>query len=432
MHRLVLGLVVVVVLGAAAALSRPKPGGADTPGSPAAPAIRVAAADKNPWTGLKLNNDPEQFQFAVISDRTGGHRAKVFSRAVHQINLLQPEFVVSVGDLIEGYTKSREKAAKEWDEFDAYVAKLDMPFFYVPGNHDQTNQMMAELWGGRYGKSYYHFVYRNTLLIAINSEDGKPSVVTPAQAAAIKAALDENPGVRWTLLFVHKPLWTHKDPEANGWLAVERALAGRKYTVFCGHVHHYQKYVRNGMNYYQLATTGGGSRLRGPRYGEFDHVTWVTMKKDGPLLANLLLDGVLPEDLRLPDTDEPGSPEYDLIKAVPLHPVTVRVTAGGAPVSGATVTLHGQPIPLLKERAVADGLTGEDGTAVLTTVRAGDGVPAGDYRVTVVRSPTGEYSDGEPGERSVLPAKYMKKDTSGLTARVVAGKNEIVIDLPAK
>ena len=55
---------------------------------------------------LKLNDDPDQFHFAVVSDRTGGHRAKVFSRAVQQISLLQPTFVMSVGDLIEA-TPSR-------------------------------------------------------------------------------------------------------------------------------------------------------------------------------------------------------------------------------------------------------------------------------------------------------------------------------------
>ena len=105
MNRLLLSVAVVAVLGAAVALSRPKP---DAPAS--SPDFRVATGDKNPWTSLKPNSDPEQFQFAVVSDRTGGHRAKIFSRAVHQINLLQPEFVMSVGDLIEGYTKEEAKA----------------------------------------------------------------------------------------------------------------------------------------------------------------------------------------------------------------------------------------------------------------------------------------------------------------------------------
>ena len=51
------------------------------------------------------------------------------------------------------------------------------------------------------------------------------------------------------------------------------------------------------MKYYQLATTGGGSLLRGQAYGEFDHVVWLTMEADGPHIANLLLDGILPANV---------------------------------------------------------------------------------------------------------------------------------------
>src|SRR5271154_6943319 len=99
-----------------------------------------------------------------------------------------------------------------------------------------------------------------------------------------------------------KPVWMQENLGTNGWLEIEKALAGRNYTVFAGHVHRYQKFVRQGMNYYQLATTGGGSRLRGVDYGEFDHLVWVTMKKSGPVLANIMLDGIYSEDLQVPQT----------------------------------------------------------------------------------------------------------------------------------
>jgi predicted phosphodiesterase len=427
MQRLLLGLAVVVVLGVAVAFSRPS-ASRDDAGRPHD--FKIETAAKNPWTHLRLNRDPDQFQFAVVSDRTGGHRAKVFSQAVHRLNLLQPEFVVSVGDLIEGYSQKPEVVAKEWDEFDGYVKQLEMPFFYVPGNHDVTNAKQADVWGGRYGRSYYHFTYKGVLFVALNSEDGKASQVTPAQAEAVRRACEENKAARWTLVFVHKPLWADKDLAANGWAAVEKALEGRKYTVFCGHVHRYQKYVRNGMNYYQLATTGGGSKLRGVGYGEFDHLTWITMKKDGPLLANVLLDGVLPEDLKVPESAEPDNPQLAAMKQVPLHPTRATVTWRGQPVAGAVVTLHGKPVPTGRERAVADGLTGADGAVTLSTLSANDGVPAGEYRVTVTKSATGGYHDAEErGAKSLLPERYADKDTSGLTAVVVAGRNEIALDL---
>ena len=45
-----------------------------------------------------------------------------------------------------------------------------------------------------------------------------------------KKVLEENPTVRWTLGFIHKPLWTAPDLDKNGWGAMEKLLAGRKYT----------------------------------------------------------------------------------------------------------------------------------------------------------------------------------------------------------
>ncbi|TFG92422.1 MAG: metallophosphoesterase, partial [Myxococcales bacterium] len=40
----------------------------------------------------------------MVTDRTGGPRDGIFESAMPRINLVRPEFVVSVGDLIEGYT----------------------------------------------------------------------------------------------------------------------------------------------------------------------------------------------------------------------------------------------------------------------------------------------------------------------------------------
>ena len=113
----------------------------------------------NPWTNLAVNNDPDNFQFAIVSDRTGGHREGVFEDAIDKLNLLQPEFVVSVGDQIEGYIEDEEELHHQWEEFSGFVEKLDMPYFYVPGNHDMQNPVQAGVWAARFGRSYYHFVY---------------------------------------------------------------------------------------------------------------------------------------------------------------------------------------------------------------------------------------------------------------------------------
>ena len=78
-----------------------------------------------PWTSENFQNQSENFRFAVIGDRTGGSDPDgIFDRAIVQLNLLQPEFVMNVGDLVEGYTEDKAKAGAEWDEVEGILSKL--------------------------------------------------------------------------------------------------------------------------------------------------------------------------------------------------------------------------------------------------------------------------------------------------------------------
>lgn len=252
-----------------------------------------------PYTHLDLNNNASNFQFAIVTDRTGVHRPGVFMDGVRKLNLLQPEFVMSVGDLIEGYTEDMNTLEAEWAEFDAFVDSLEMPFFYVPGNHDITNEVMEKLWLEKFGATYYHFVYQDVLFLCLNSEDQKRGAgrgtISDEQYEYIRKTLEDNAGVKWTLVFLHQPLWTQNETER--WGDVEALLSTRNHNVFAGHYHHYIAEDRNNGKYIMLATTGGGSALRGPQLGEFDHFMWVTMKETGPIIANVALNGVFDEDL---------------------------------------------------------------------------------------------------------------------------------------
>jgi 3',5'-cyclic AMP phosphodiesterase CpdA len=416
MKQFVLGLATAAALCGVLALSRSESAlDARAPADPSA--LVIESGDKNPWTSLKLNNDAEQFTFAVVSDRTGGHRDKVFSQAVARVNLLQPQFVMSVGDLIEGYTSKEETIKAQWDEFDGYVKKFEMPFFYAPGNHDLTNKTMVTKWGERYGKRYYSFTYKGVLFLVLCSENppaGMGTIDKEQQEWAAKT-LAAHKDAKWTFVFLHKPIWTARDLEKNGWAAVEESLAGRRYTVFCGHVHEYRRFERNSAEYFQLATTGGGSRLRGVEYGEFDHVAWVTVKKDRPLIANIMLDGILPSDLKVPESEEKGVP----LKKKPTFPVSGRVTVGGVPVAGATVVLNTYNSETEKYAATAEGRTDELGRFQITTYAKFDGAPAGEYVVTVTKP-------------DAIPALYTAAATSTLKLRIHETPNTLNLDLSGK
>ncbi len=296
MKRLCAGLTGTLVVVAVLLSRRTIP--ADAPDSTP---FRVKTEPRNPWNHLKLNNDPATFRFAIVTDRTGGARPGVFERAVEQLNWLQPEFVVTVGDLIQGGSEDLAKINRQWQEFNGFIAKLDMPFFYLPGNHDLSNKVADNRWGELFGRRYYHFVYKDVLFLMLNTEDppkNKSGKFGAEQMAYVKKVLEEVRGVRWTLVFLHKPVWTYPGIDRTGWPEVEKRLSGRRYTVFAGHKHKYERFVRNGQRYYMLATTGGASKLRGAPLGEFDHLVWVTMKRDGPVLANLMMEGIFPEDLK--------------------------------------------------------------------------------------------------------------------------------------
>ena len=425
MKQFALGLATAAAMVGVVAMSRSP--SAALPDNSDPNVIKIESGEKNPWTSLKLNNDADQFQFAIVSDRTGGHRAKVFSQAVARVNLLQPQFVMSVGDLIEGYTLKEDTLKQEWDEFDGYVKRFEMPFFYVPGNHDMTNKTQVTKWGERYGKRYYSFTYKNCLFLCLCSENPPDmGTIDPEQQTWIAKTLEDNKNARWTFVFLHKPIWTAKDLEKNGWGPVEKMLTGRKYNVFCGHVHRYQPFDRNGTQYFQLATTGGGSRLRGLEYGEFDHVCWITMKKDAPVITQVMLDGILPADLKVPESDEEGVP----VKRKPTHPVEGKLLVDGQPLAGATVTLYTYNPKSERYNSVCDGRTDANGRFQVTTYFRFDGAPAGEYTVTVVK----RDKPAAPGAaaKNLLPEKYSTPATTPLKVTVKEGANDLSLELVTK
>ena len=314
-------------------------------------AVQIDQSDKpHPWTHINWNNDPQNFQFVIVSDRTGANRQGVFEQGIEKVNLLQPEFVLSIGDLIEGYTEDTTQIRKEWAEFDKIIAQLNMPFFFVPGNHDVGGKELVDIWKEKFGVTYYHFVYRNVLFLCLNSEGEQPdedaAPISKKQVQYVKEALDANPDVRWTLVFMHRPIWQYekrlgpvrgkKAIERSGWGSIESMLKHRRHTVFAGHTHSYDHQIRHKQDYITLATTGGGSDFTDP-FLDFDQVLWVTMTDAGPILANLMLEGIWDKDFTKEDVQKHLSlvtsgkavkieTEYDFDTPSTSQPVTIRLS----------------------------------------------------------------------------------------------------------
>lgn len=124
-----------------------------------------------------------------------------------------------------------------------------------------------------------------------------------------------------------------------------------------------------------------------------------------------------------------------------LYPTKGSVTVNGKPAFEAVVTLH----PVDKSlNLYPSGEVHEDGDFTLTTRKAGDGAPAGDYKVSinwlvesevkpVANLPSGPITTMGGGERSETKAapvdrlggKFSDPETSGLKCTISKGGNTI-------
>lgn len=106
-------------------------------------------------------------------------------------------------------------------------------------------------------------------------------------------------------------------------------------------------------------------------------------------------------------------------------PVMGTVKWNGEPLTQGTVAFvpqdSSQPTP-------ASGTIDSDGNFSLTTFKENDGAIPGDYNIAVYL-----YEGADPAAKKegtkVLPEKYYKASTSGLTATVSREEKQVVVDL---
>ena len=248
-----------------------------------------ALADDIPVTDTPWPDDPQKFTFAILGDRRGGgyENWPLFDRAVEEIARLRPDFVITVGDQIQGYTEDPAQVQAQWDEYQQHLAPIGVPVFYTAGNHDVEFDGGTEYWNEHFGRTYYDFTYKGCHFIVLNTdavwrgEDGKPmrhTLLGEEQVAWAVSVLQNTTDARHTFIFMHKPAWYGEDPE---WAAIEQALGDRPRTVVGGHWHDLQHETRNGNDYFVHGATGG-SLTPSPvkELGAFHQYTMVSVESN--------------------------------------------------------------------------------------------------------------------------------------------------------
>jgi len=266
----------------------------------------IKMTGENAFVKREFIQNSEKFTFAILGDKTTGgvYNWPIFDRAVKEINLLQPDFVVMVGDMIQGTIRDTSILNRMWKEFNAHAEKLDVPLYVLPGNHDISNEVMYDYWNRKIGLRYYSFLHNNSLFILLNTEEYKKTKdgeFGREQLDFVKEQLDANENVNQTFIFFHRPLWYEKDAKHGGnkeWSEIQSWIKNRDVTLFAGHWHNLEFQRIEGNRHIVLSATGGELEEKlFTELGYFHHYTLVTVDKDTSTISYIKPGSIFPEDI---------------------------------------------------------------------------------------------------------------------------------------
>ena len=266
---------------------------------------------------LPLPTEDDAFFFVVYGDRTGGPAdgVKILDQAVSDTNLLEPDLVMTVGDLVEGYNTTEAWMA-QMREFKGIMDKLYCPWFPVAGNHDiywrgnnTPDGEHEQHFETHFGPLWYAFEHKDCYFIVLYSDEGNPDTgeksiskpetqkMSPEQFAWLAETLDKAKDAKHVFLFLHHPRWTGGN-YGNDWDRVHNLLvqAGNVSAVFAGHIHRARFDPRDGIEYVTLATVGGVQTGKAPDAGYLHHFDIVTVREDHIALASIPVGGM--QDVR--------------------------------------------------------------------------------------------------------------------------------------
>lgn len=258
---------------------------------------------------LPLPNEEDAFFFAVFGDRTGGPAdgVKILSEAVDDVNLLEPDLIMTVGDLVQGYNDTPAWLL-QMTEFKGIMNRLKSPWFPVVGNHDLYWRGKGEPpvreheanYEEHFGPLWYAFRHKSSWFIALHSDETNPETgkkqfddpahqrMSPEQFTWLASALEKTRGAEHVFVFLHHPRWL-RGGYGDDWDRVHALLAqaGNVHAVFAGHIHR-MRYdgLKDGIEYFALATVGGAQDGWAPEAGYLHQYHVVTVRKAGIAVAS--------------------------------------------------------------------------------------------------------------------------------------------------
>jgi Icc protein len=221
------------------------------------------------------------FHFSILGDRTRLGSAEVYERVWEEIGRLHPDFVISVGDSIEGMNDSR--AAAEWRQLRRIWMRYPCPLYLTPGNHDIWNDFSRRLFEKETGRPpFYSFDFQNAHFTVL--DNSRSFLLGQDQLRFLEDDLKANRDRAPKFVFFHQPFWIVFLRLGSGGFTLHRLARqyGVDYVV-SGHTHQLVRLRRDGVTYIEVGSSGGDitrgtGRGEGFKQGWFYQHLWVTVE----------------------------------------------------------------------------------------------------------------------------------------------------------
>jgi predicted phosphodiesterase len=198
----------------------------------------------------------EKIRFGLMGDRTGKATPGVYEAVAIRIITEKPEFIINIGDSIEGRNEATAEA--EWAEMQAiWKVYGSTPHYFTPGNHDIWSDWSENLYTRITGfNPRYSFTHKACHITVL--DNSRSGALDDTEVEFLRQDLREHRDVPLKMIFFHKPYWLPFMAVGSGEFELHRLC--REYgvrMVISGHLHRLLRYERDDVCYACIGSSGG-------------------------------------------------------------------------------------------------------------------------------------------------------------------------------
>ena len=210
--------------------------------------------------GKNAQKTAEDFDFAILGDRTGEAVDGVYEEAWRETNLDHPAFVLTVGDTIQG--DDDRTLEREWEEVEAILAPYRRyTILLTPGNHDVWSAASARAYVVHSKRPlHYGFDYKQVHITVL--DNSRSEEFSAEELAFLKKDLEAHEKQPVKIIVSHNPSpWILQAALGNPAFPLHQIAThhGVKY-VIAGHIHQMLHFDVDGVMYLSMASSGGHLR----------------------------------------------------------------------------------------------------------------------------------------------------------------------------